>query len=71
MKKFYFLKHERLLLNISTAIKSTDVDVSVYRVLYYIVYLSIEDHLCNPNKSINDDKNYKNSSRLKWIATIH
>lgn len=57
-EKFYFLKREKLLLHISTAIKSSDVDVSVYRGLYYIIHLSIEDHLCSPNTSINDDKNY-------------
>jgi hypothetical protein len=57
-EKFYFLKREKLLLHISSAIKSSDVDASVYRALHYIIYLSIEDHLCRPNTSINDDKNY-------------
>ena len=52
------MKREKLLLYISAAIKSTDVDLSVYRALYYIVHLSIEDHLCKPNTSINDDKKY-------------
>ncbi|CAF2209919.1 unnamed protein product [Rotaria magnacalcarata] len=57
-ESFYFMKREKMLLHISTAIKSTDVDISVYRALFYVVHLSIEDHLCSPNTSINDDKTY-------------
>ncbi|CAF4559648.1 unnamed protein product, partial [Rotaria sp. Silwood2] len=57
-ENFYFMKRENNALHISTAIKSSDVDVSVYRALYYIVYLSIEDHTCSPNTSKNDNKNY-------------
>ncbi|CAF2115388.1 unnamed protein product [Rotaria magnacalcarata] len=55
-ESFYFMRREKLLLHISTAIKSADVDLSVYRALFYIIHLSIEDHLCSPNTSINDDK---------------
>ncbi|CAF4158320.1 unnamed protein product, partial [Rotaria sp. Silwood2] len=57
-ENFYFMKRENNALHISTAIKSSDVDVSVYRALYYIVHLSIEDHTCSPNTSKNDNKNY-------------
>ncbi|CAM2699726.1 unnamed protein product [Rotaria socialis] len=57
-ESFYFMKREKMLLHISTAIKSTDVDLSVYRALFYIIHLSIEDHLCSPNTSVNDDKTY-------------
>ncbi|CAF5017510.1 unnamed protein product [Rotaria sp. Silwood1] len=57
-ENFYFMKRENNLLHISTAIKSSDVDISVYRALYYIVYLSIENYTCSPNTSKNDNKNY-------------
>ncbi|CAF3340700.1 unnamed protein product [Rotaria socialis] len=57
-ESFYFMKREKTLLHISTAIKSTDVDISVYRALFYVVHLSIEDHSRSLNTSINDDTTY-------------
>ena len=37
-------KREQFLLHVSIAIKATDIDVSVYRALYYIINLSIENY---------------------------
>ncbi|CAF3944272.1 unnamed protein product [Rotaria sp. Silwood1] len=54
-ENFYFMKREKNLLHISTVIKSSDVDISVYHALYYIVYLSIKNHKCSPNTSKNDE----------------
>lgn len=69
-ENFYFMKREKLLLHVSTAVKSTNVDTSVYRVLYYMVHLCIEDHLCSPHTSINDeieDDEEDDESEKRWL----